>query len=173
MAFSLTKRIPEKYLHKAFDIGVILKGIDGVLEILGSVLLFIITPTQINTIVNFVTRYELAEDPHDVFANYLIHIGHISAGVALFGVFYLASHGIIKLIVVIGLFKEKYWAYPFGIIIFSGFIIYQLYEYFITGSLWLLILSILDAIVLWLTWHEYQYVRRKIAREIQTIAKNI
>ncbi len=173
MTFSLTKYIPEKYLHEAFDIGVILKGVDGVLEILGSVLLFVITPTQINTIVNFLTRYELAEDPRDPLANYLIHISHIVPGMELFGALYLASHGIIKLIIVIGLFKEKYWAYPFGIIVFSGFIAYQLYKFFAAGSLWMLILSILDAVVVWLTWHEYQYVRRKIAQEVETIVKEI
>ena len=91
--------IPEKYLHFAFDVGVILKGIDGLLELIGGFALFFIRPEQIYAFTVFITRNELLEDSHDVIANYLLHAGHISGGLEWFGALYLFSHGVIKILI--------------------------------------------------------------------------
>lgn len=157
----LDKFIPEKYLHFSFEVGVLLKGIDGLLEVIGGLALFFVSPSQINALVNFFTRYELSEDPHDLVANYLVKLSHdlfLNAG--LFVALYLLSHGIVKLLIVGGLWKDKLWAYPVGIIVFAGFVVYQIYRYTFTFDAWLLILTVLDIIIIWLTWHEYEYRRR-------------
>ena len=79
---------------------------------------------------------------------------------AKFTAYYLASHGIVKLFVIIGLWRKKLWYYPTAIVVFASFIVYQLYRFNFTHSIWLLVLTVLDVVVIWLTWHEYKYIKR-------------
>lgn len=153
----------EKYIHKVFDISIILKGIDGILEIIGGLLLILVKPETINYIVASLTQYELVEDPNDAIANFILHTVHLTAQSRIFGILYLLSHGIIKIFIVAGLLKNKLWAYPAGITIFSVFGVYQIYRYLHTNSLMLLILTITDAFVIFLTWHEFKMIEDKIA----------
>ena len=73
---------------------------------------------------------------------------------------YLLSHGVIKLWLIIGLLRAKLSYYPVAIGVFGLFIIYQLYRFSATHSLWLLLITAVDVVVIGLTWHEYQYLRR-------------
>ncbi len=59
-----------------------------------------------------------------------------------------------------GLLREKLWYYPIAIIAFRLFIAYQLYRFSFTYSLFLLFITTIDAVVILLTWHEFQYLRR-------------
>jgi uncharacterized membrane protein len=56
-----------------FDISVITKGVDGVLEVLGGALLLLATSSQIQSGMRILTQHELSEDPHDVVATYLLN----------------------------------------------------------------------------------------------------
>jgi uncharacterized membrane protein len=47
-------------------------------------------------------------------------------------------------------------------VVFSGYIIYQLYRFTFTHSLLLIVLSIFDAFILTLAVHEYRLVRRNL-----------
>jgi uncharacterized membrane protein len=69
------------------------------------------------------------------------------------------SHGVVKLWLIIGLLRQKLWYYPLAAAVFGLFIVYQLYRYSFTNSLWLLVLSAVDVAVIALTWHEYRYLR--------------
>ena len=79
-----------------------------------------------------------------------------------FYAFYLLSHGLVKLVVVAGLLKEKLWAYPASFVIFGAFIAYQLYRYSYTHDLSLILLSIFDLFVIVLAVHEYRLVKRHL-----------
>jgi uncharacterized membrane protein len=39
------------------------------------------------------------------------------------------------------------------------FVVYQIYRYSFTHAIWLLLITLLDIIVIWLTWREYKYAR--------------
>jgi len=148
-------------IHKTFELGILLKGINGALEIIGGVLLIVVNPQTINSWVIKLTQGELSRDPYDLVANFLLKSAHdFSLGGQLFGVLFLLSHGIIKLFLIIALFKKKLWAYPLAIIIFSLFIVYQMYRYFLEGSTWMVILSVLDVFVIWLTVLEYRNLKQ-------------
>src|SRR6478735_3424198 len=58
----------------AFRLSLILTGLDGVLELIGAVLLLLVTPAQITDLVRFLTQHELAQDPRDFVANALVHL---------------------------------------------------------------------------------------------------
>jgi uncharacterized membrane protein len=77
-----------------------------------------------------------------------------------FYAFYLLSHGVVKIFLVIGLLKNKLWSYPASLAVMSLFIVYQLYRFFYTRSLGLIVLTVFDLIVMILIWHEYRLLRR-------------
>lgn len=150
-------------LDKTFKIGLVLKGLDGILEVAGGILLLFLSPHAIEHIVRTLTAHELREDPNDLIARYLLHTaGHLTTGTTLFGAIYLLSHGAAKIVLVALVLRDKLWAYPWLIALLLAFIGYQLYQ--ITAvhfSIGLTALTVFDAVLVWLTWREYQAKRTR------------
>lgn len=147
-------------IHVFFDLGVIAKGVDGALEIVGGILLFFISPDRISAIIQVLTQHELSEDPRDLVATYLFNSTHdLTKGVTTFAAAYLLWHGIVKAGLVAGLLLKRRWAYPAAIVAFILFVVYQLYRYTHTHSPALLMLSVLDVLVIILTWMEYKRLK--------------
>jgi uncharacterized membrane protein len=148
-------------LDKTFKIGLWLKGLDGILEVAGGVLLLILSPSSIEHIARSLTAEELSKDPHDLIANYLLHTtSHLSSGVTLFGAIYLLSHGIAKIVLVVLVLRGRLWAYPWLIGLLLAFIVYQLYRITLVHfSIGLTALTVFDAFLVWLTWREYRAKR--------------
>lgn len=149
-----------RIIHVFFDLSVIGKGIDGVFEVVGGVLLFFISPDRIHAILRVLTQHELSEDPRDLIATYLLNsTQHLTTGVTLFAAAYLLWHGMVKVGLVAALLLKRRWAYPAAIAAFSLFLAYQLYRYTHTHAPELLALSIVDVIVILLTWIEYKRLK--------------
>jgi uncharacterized membrane protein len=143
--------------HLLFEISVIGKGVDGVLELVGGALLFFVSPAQIHSLLRALTQHELSEDPHDFVARHLLNgSSHVTAGAATFAAAYLLWHGAVKVGLVVGLLLKRRWAYPVAIAAFIVFVLYQMYRWSHTRSAGLLALSALDVIVIALTWLEYK-----------------
>jgi uncharacterized membrane protein len=150
-------------LDKTFKVGLVLKGLDGVLEVAGGLLLLLLTPQAIEHVVRVLTAHELSEDPHDVVARYLLHTAsHLNHGTTLFGAIYLLSHGAAKIVLVALVLKDKLWAYPWLIGLLLAFIAYQLYQIIVVKfSAGLTALTVFDAALVWLTWREYRSKRAR------------
>lgn len=149
-------------IHDIFEVGVLLKGLNGLLEIIGGLMLFFIRPTTVNTFVRMITQDELSEDPKDLIANFLTTTAHtLSIRGDYFGGIFLFSHGLIKIGLIIALLKKKIWAYPLAIAVFGAFVAYQLYRYSISHSPWMIALSVLDAFVIVLTSLEYRNLKQR------------
>ena len=154
---------PHSLLDRTFEIGIILKGLDGVLELVGGLLLLVVPPETINNIVAALTRGELSEDPHDFVASHLLQTAHgLSGHGLLFGALYLLSHGIVKIVLVVAVLKNKLWAYPAIIVFLLIFIVYQAYRVVLDHGLGMTALTIFDIFIVWLTWREYQQQRLKL-----------
>src|SRR5215471_1212335 len=148
-------------LDKTFKIGLVLKGLDGVLEVVGGILLLFLSPDAIEHLVRMLTAHELSEDSHDIVARYLLRTTvHLNHGTTLFGAIYLLSHGIAKIVLVALVLRDKLWAYPWLIGLLLAFIAYQLYEIIaVHFSAGLTALTVFDAFLVWLTWREYRAKR--------------
>jgi uncharacterized membrane protein len=148
-------------LDKTFKIGLILKGLDGLLEVAGGVLLLALSPSTIEHVGRSLTAEELSQDPHDRIANYLLHTtSHLSSGVTLFAAIYLLSHGVAKIVLVALVLRDKLWAYPWLIVLLLAFIAYQIYRItWVQFSVGLTALTVFDAALVWLTWREYRSKR--------------
>ena len=150
-------------VDKAFRISLILKGLDGLIEIISGLLLLVIRPAQIDKIVHHLTDSTLATNPHSFWARDLAHwANNLGKGSLLFGAIYLLSHGIVKVFVVVQVWRNRSWAYPLLLGVIGLFIIYQLYylifKKFTAG---MVALTIFDFIIVYLTWIEYG--RHKVA----------
>jgi uncharacterized membrane protein len=155
---------PKGLLDRTFEISIILKGLDGLLEVVGGVLLLAVGPATINHLIARLTEHELNEDPHDLIATRLMHFGNGLTGSAVrYAAVYLLAHGIVKVFLIVALLRNKLWAYPWLIITLAVFIVYQLYKIALTPTGWLIALTVFDAFVVWLTWREWHKQRRKRA----------
>ncbi|WP_427016791.1 DUF2127 domain-containing protein [Pseudarthrobacter sp. P1] len=104
---------PADWWDRLFAIGTIAKGLDGVLELIGGILLLLVTPAELQHLVAVLTQHELSEDPHDFIASYLLHsAAGLTGSAVLFGAVYLLVHGLVKVVLVIALLRNKLWAYP-------------------------------------------------------------
>ncbi|RWB52624.1 DUF2127 domain-containing protein [Mesorhizobium sp.] len=158
------KPVDERRIHQLFEIGVWLKGAHALIECSGGILLYVVTTDTIASWVNALTQEELIEDPNDFIAGYLSQMAsQFSVASKQFYAFYLLSHGLIKLLLVIGLLRGKLWSYPASLVALGAFMTYQVYRYSYTHSPGLLVLTVFDAIVMWLIWEEWQAVRRHMA----------
>ena len=144
----------EKRIHALFEVGVILKGLNALVEIVvGSLFLFV----DVRTIVEALVASELVEDPTDFLATHLQAItGHLPPGAELYSALYLLSHGVVKGVLVVGLLRNKLWAYPASLAVLSLFVLYQVIKIISAHSLPLVALTLFDIVVMWLIYHEYR-----------------
>jgi uncharacterized membrane protein len=152
---------PQNWLDRAFEIGIIGKGLNGVAELIGGTLLLFLTPDKIHHLVAGVTLGELSEDPHDFIATHLLHTATgLTGNAVLFGAIYLLAHGTVKVALVTALLMNKLWAYPWMIIVLILFIGYQLYRIALHLTVGMVALTIFDLVIVVLTWREYRQQRR-------------
>jgi len=150
-------------LDTTFDITLLLKGADGMLELIGGILLLVIAPATIDRFARSLTQHELAEDPHDFFARHLLHLTGNLHKTQTFGALYLLTHGVVKIIIVVGLLRREHWAYPVAFVFLGGFVVYQLYRMTYDLTIGLVLLTAFDVFIIWLTWREYRRMRSRRA----------
>lgn len=130
-------------LHGVFIASLILKGLNALIEIAASCVILLTGALT------------------GVFSIFF-HSIESSAHTQLFVAAYLFIHGVVKIFIVIGLFSRRHWAYAIAEIALFLFIAYQMYEYLMNGSAWLLGLSIFDTFLLWLTWREHRLMKSRL-----------
>jgi uncharacterized membrane protein len=107
-----------------------------------------------NRFVLAVLHQELSEDPQDFVATYLVRASQYFAGSGkYFASLYLLSHGAVMLVV--ALLRNKLWAYPLMIVTLAVFVCYQVYRFALSHSVLMILLTLFDVVVIFLTWLEY------------------
>jgi len=130
---------PRGLLDVTFEVSIVAKGLDGLVELAVGLLLLVVTPATIN---HFVVT---------------IHVsGGLTGSAVRFAAAYLLAHGVVKVVLVVALLRTKLWAYPWMIAFLIVFIVYQLYRIALTPTACLIALTVLDAFVGWLTWREWR-----------------
>ena len=146
-------------LDRLYRIGLWIKGIDGILEIVGGLVLLLVSQPKLGQFVTFLTQRELAEDPRDWIAGHLRDaVNQLSPNTKLFASMYLLIHGVVKLCLIVALLRAWPWSYRPAIAVLLVFIGYQVYQLSLHFSLALLLVSLLDAAIVVLVWREYRQV---------------
>ena len=133
-------------IHDAFQIGVVLKGLIGLLELIGGSLLLVFPPSAIREFI-----VHLSHNPGIA--------QHISLQDERFAAMYLLAHGVVKGVLVYALLRESLWAFPLAIGVFAAFGVYQIYRYVVEPSTWLIALTVLDVAVILLALAEWHRVK--------------
>jgi uncharacterized membrane protein len=101
----------ERRVHQIFEISILLKGAHALIECVGGLVLTFVSTSAITSLVNTLTQEELIEDPNDFVAGHLLSLAqNFTVSTQRFYAFYLLSHGIIKVFLVVGLLRNKLWA---------------------------------------------------------------
>jgi uncharacterized membrane protein len=154
-------RKPRELLHQLYRASVIIKGIDGILEIVGGFLLIFFSPLAITKTILFLARIELTRGSghhlliyfYQIASDFSLHRRHFYSLLFL-------SHGAIKLVLVGGLMRNRLWAYPTTMAIFTVFVFYQTLEIYSSPSILLVVITVVDVFVVLLIGREYYKVRR-------------
>jgi uncharacterized membrane protein len=153
----MQKQDNQTLTDRAFRISLYLKGLNGLLEILGGILLILISPEQINHWAKSITEGELSQDPNNFIATHILKTAHhLSGGSLTYGAIYLLSHGVVKLFVIIQVLRGKLWAYPALMGVLGLFVIYQTYSMIAHFSFGMLLLTVFDLFIIFLTTIEYR-----------------
>ncbi|MDB5244656.1 MAG: hypothetical protein JWN18_526 [Parcubacteria group bacterium] len=167
--FPQNEQETEKEILWFFDLALLLKGVGGALEFLGAILVLFVPPSFILWMVELLTGGELAQDVDDPVATFLrtaadsftVHPHYFLAA-------YLALRGVIKVVLVIGIFKGKRIAYPLFMLSLGLFGAYEAYRGFVRHEILLQALAVFDFAVILLTSHEYRRRYPTLASPIDT-----
>lgn len=147
----------EKIFHRLFRIGIWLKGIDGVLEIAGGILLLMVS---LPALILF-TQAQIQHDAGDLVARALRHIiSHLTANSKLVGVSYLLGNGVVKVFLAASILRGKLWSYPVAIVVLGLFILLQCGRLGFHFSYLMLCVTAIDTAIVLLIWREYRLIRR-------------
>jgi tRNA(Ile)-lysidine synthetase-like protein len=124
------------------------------------------------------TEGQLSRNPNDFIANHILKSVDALTGASLiFASLYLLAHGLVKLVLVVEVLREKLWAYVALIYVTAGFVVYQLYRIILVKfSVSLTLLTVFDLLIIYLAHKEYgrQKIHFAARREARTRAqKNI
>lgn len=150
---------PKTLLDSTYEIGILIKGIDGLAELAGGLLVLFIRPSFIESIVTHATNsHFVVHHPQFWFIiePMLRYGGELAHGHNGFAVAFLLSHGAIKIILVAALLRNLPWAYPFALITLGLFTLYQFYLIAVHVTLGMTLLTLLDLFIIWLIWREWQ-----------------
>jgi len=155
---------PKTLLDKTYEIGILIKGFDGAMELLGGLFLLVVPASAINHLTHSLVDTELNNDPHDFLAVHILHYGtQLAQGHNIFAIIFLLTHGLVKVGLVIALLRQKFWAYPLAIIALGIFLLYQIYLVFTQSTLAMIFLTLLDMLIIWLVWREWKHIGRRTA----------
>ena len=161
-AAALLLPMREKTIHEAFTVSLAIKGLNGLAEIAGGIAIYL---TSTETIARWIAQFAnaLGGDPNRWLPAHLLKFGDsLTVSQHDFVASYLIVHGVVKIVLVYGLLRERLWSYPVSFVVFTGYIAYQLYRFTFTHSWMLILLSVFDAFILTLAVHEYRLVRRHL-----------
>lgn len=157
-----------RFFRASFRTGITIKGIDGLLEAIGGVLLWFFKPDALGSTLQEIFEHELLRDPHDFLARHLLHTSEkIAQSDPLFASIFLLSHGLVKVVLSVLLWMNKLWAYPLAIVVFTTFTIFGMYRYAHTHATLLIVIAVFDMIIVVLAWEEYRAEKKKRAGKKQ------
>lgn len=160
------KFLKEKSWHELFEIGILIKGFNGIWELFAGIIILFLKPLAIGNFFINLTKKELTEDPKDFITVHLINsFQNLSFGTKEFAGLYILAHGILNLFLAVSLYKEKLWSYVVAIICMGSLIIYQIYRIGHTHSIVLSIITLVDILFLGVIWHEYRYQLNKLGNQ--------
>ncbi len=149
---------PQTLLDWSYEIGIIGKGFNGTLEIIGGILLLVLPASTIINLFAWLASL-FSSDPTTFLARSLLHIGdELATGGTMAALIFFLPHGLVKVGLVVALLRQKLWAYPWALAALTAFLIYQVYLVIVHQTFLMGFLVVLDTVIIWLVWREWEKV---------------
>lgn len=159
-AMSNTRWNGARLADLVFLVGIGLKAVDGIVELVLGTSLLLLRPTQITAVAQEATAGELEQDPRDLVANLVLHgATALSAEAAITTAVFLLLHGIVKVAIVAALLRGTPRLYPLAIAALAGFLVWQAVEMVLHPGIVVAALILFDVFVLAVTWREWRHHR--------------
>ncbi|MGE5180477.1 MAG: DUF2127 domain-containing protein [Acidobacteriota bacterium] len=147
--------------HRLFVIASGVKLLDGVLELAGAVLALVVSQAAAERFLRLTVLPALTLEPDDPISRHArAFVEHITGPGRAFTIVYLGVHGLVKVVLVACVLRDKLWAFPVMLVVLGLFIAYQAYHLVVQPTLGMGILTAFDLLVMGLVWHEWHAVRR-------------
>lgn len=139
--------------------GIAGKAVDGVAELLGGIPLILLSSAQLMSAGRWISSGWQGADAGPVGALIRSGVAALAApGGRIWGL-YLLIHGLVKVGIVTALLFGSRRAYPWAVGALGLFLVVQLAQLAISPGVGVAILTVLDALILWLTVHEWRRSR--------------
>ncbi|MDA8426510.1 MAG: DUF2127 domain-containing protein [Treponema sp.] len=148
-------------LHRVFQIGLVLKGFNALVELASGSVLLVFSVGKLRTLVDSVAGGLGSPWLRRHWASLFYRIGQgIAPDTRTFFTWFLLSHGAVKVFIIVCLLRGWIWAYPLGIAVFAAFIAYQIAQIAAAHhSALFVVLTVLDCLVIYLTANEWRHAR--------------
>lgn len=148
--------------ERLFRIAMAVKGIDGLLELIGGITLLLVSQAEVQKAIAAVVAHDLLGPPDGSLArHFVVGTAEFASGNRTFAVVYLLLHGALKVGLVIALLRHWLPAYPAAIVVLGLFVAYELYRATQTGSVLLPVLAAVDIVIIVLVVREYRALRAR------------
>ena len=148
-------------VDRLYAVGVSIKGVDGVIELIAGLLLWI-SPTLVHTVLTGVAG-EAGEGNSAVFRWVAQYVARMDTDLAQSGLAFLTvfliTHGAVKVALVYCLLRKWHRAYPSALVILTAFLVYQLYAFVRTPTLGMGLFTVLDCVIIVLVYKEYRELK--------------
>ncbi|MEA9986708.1 DUF2127 domain-containing protein [Subtercola sp. RTI3] len=153
-------------LDRFYFLAVIVKGVDGAVELLAGLLLWL-APAAVHGLLAGIVNE--ANEGHTAAHLFIAsNIGHLDSQLAhqnsTFLTAFLIVHGVVKIALVYCLLKRFHRAYPWALSVLTVFLAYQVYALVTTPTLSMAIFTALDVVIIYLVWREYRELKSHVAR---------
>ena len=150
----------QHHIHRLFAVGVTLKALHAVFELALGAAILAVSPVAVS---DYFVRLALRLQSGGSAAflvNFLLDLARaVQRGGQHFAGIYLLVVGLMNLGLAIGLLMGSLWSYPAALAALALLMSYQMYRYTHTHAVALIALTLFDAVVWFLIWHEYRVVR--------------
>ncbi|MFC5995143.1 DUF2127 domain-containing protein [Pseudonocardia hispaniensis] len=148
--------------ERLFTLALLIKGIDGAIELIGAVVLLLVSGAAVHRLVGEVLAHDLLGPPSGSLARHFVaSTAEFASGNRAFAVLYLALHGIVKLALVAALLRRWLPAYPIAVVVLGAFVGYEIFRATQTGSVVLPFLAAIDVAIIVVIIREYLLLRAR------------
>jgi uncharacterized membrane protein len=147
---------------RLYFIGVTVKGVDGVVELLLGLALLLVPSLPHAALEAAASKASSGTIPFGQFiSNYLENLdGTLAQWGTWLVIAYLIAHGAIKVLLVVCLLLRLHRVYPIAVAVLSAFLAYEIYLFSVKPGVTLGLFVILDAVIIYLVIREYRQLKR-------------
>ncbi|MFR9731143.1 DUF2127 domain-containing protein [Saccharopolyspora sp. MS10] len=151
------------WTDRLFRAAIALKGLDGAGQLLAGIVLAWLPPAAVTRLAHAVVTRDLLGSPSGALAaRFDLASQHFAHGATrTFAIAYLLVHGVIKLALVVALWREVVPLYPVAIVALLALVVVELLRAAESSSVLLVLFAALDVTIIVLVCREYVALRAR------------